>query len=253
METLTPKNSGSRAQNTPFSKSASFSEGGWKQIGSSDVFLSEYQAEGFGRTNCLAFAIQDGLAILSPSANPTPEQINWARKRGPVLALIAPHAGHTLGIIDWRKHFPFAVIYTAPGSISRIQDVCKVRGVKPISSLDVADPRIKITIPQGAKNDSLLLEIQREQRNIVYINEILSNLEKQPGKGPLKILFYLMGSRAGLGVNKGYIRNYVKEKKLLRDETMALLKTDPYVVMAHGPLLSTREDLNKAKLLLRSI
>lgn len=224
----------------------------WRAIGEgTDVWISEYPAEGFGRTNCLAIGWNDGTVVLSPSVGPSKSDLDFVRGRGPLYGLLAPHAGHTLGITEWRHHFPEAPVYAAPGSIERLAEVCKVEA-KPIEAL-ATDPTVKVMVPKGSKNDSLLLRIERGPRPVVYVNELLVDLEHQPGKGIQKAIFWLAGSRAGLRVNRGYLRFYVPDKETLARETLELMHGDPHVVLAHGPVRSSAADLTECRRLVASV
>ncbi|KYG65587.1 hypothetical protein AZI86_00465 [Bdellovibrio bacteriovorus] len=226
----------------------------WNPVGNdTGVFIHEYQVEEYGRTNCVAVKTPKGLLILSPSQKTSPEDFEWVRAQGGVAGFVAPHGGHTLGFAEWVKQFPNCPIYTAPGSIPRIKEVTHLhaRSIVEIANLDET---VRWIVPEGSKNDSLLLEVRRGARPVVYINETLADLEKQPGHNFLSRLFFkLLGLHEGFSVNRAYLRIYVKDTQTLRDETLQLLKSNPYVILAHGPVRSSAQDLQRSKELLAQI
>lgn len=226
----------------------------WNPVGNdTGVYDLEYEAQDYGRTSCVAIKTPRGLLVLSPSVNTPRPDFEWIKAHGGLAGLVAPHGGHTLGFKEWLEEFPNTPVYAAPGSIARLKEIAHV-DARPISEISNLDASIHWSIPKASKNDSLLLEVLRGDRPVVYINEIIADLEKDPGKGFIsKTIFKLMGLHKGLSINRAYLRIYVKNKKLLRDETLDLLKSDPHVILAHGPIRSSAEDLRKMRGLLNTI
>lgn len=225
----------------------------WKQVGTENKFyVLEYQAAAYARTNCCAVRSGNGFLILSPASNVTDQDILELEKIGPVLALLAPHPGHTLGILDWLKLRPKLKVYAAPGAIPRLTKVCKVE-VLPIAELPFKDGSVTISLAPGMGETTLFIEVISEPRSIIYVDEILEDLDRYPGPIILRPLMYVMGKRPGFQVNSGFIRFYVKDIKALAQEVIRRLATNPHVVFAHGPIRSSTNDIQETLRLLNSI
>jgi len=225
----------------------------WCEVGSgTDYYVLEYHAAGYARSNCSAIRMDQGFVILSPALHITEAQIQFIETKGPILALLAPHSGHTLGINDWLKLRPQLKVYAAPGAIPRISKVCKIE-VRPIEELPVKDSSVTISLAPGMGDMTLFIEVKRGNRPVVYVDEILEDLDRYPGPWLLRPLMHLMGKRPGFQVNRGFIRFYVKDVRALVQEIQRLVETGAHVVFAHGPVRTTLEDITKTKTLLESI
>ncbi|WP_409480157.1 hypothetical protein [Pseudobdellovibrio sp. HCB154] len=225
----------------------------WHAVGSATgVYVLEYQAAGYARANCTAIQMGDGFVILSPASNISESHIQFIEKMGPILALLSPHSGHTLGINGWLKLRPYLKVFAAPKATDRISKVCKV-DVRPIEELNIKDPNVKITLAPGMGDTTLFIEITRGDRPVVYVDELLEDLDRYPGPAFIRPLMHLMGKKPGFQVNRGFIRFYVKNVQALAAEVLRLVNTGAHVIFAHGPVRSSPEDIAQAKALLESI
>lgn len=132
----------------------------WTELApNSSIFFLEYNVPGFGPTASLAFPVlSSGLAVLSPPSNPTTDQLAFfdAQKGRELVALVAPHSGHCVGLADWVSKRPEVPVY-APGT--SIPEVVRKVGkkdlvVKPLEDLETG-PRIKLTEVFKSRNGSV--------------------------------------------------------------------------------------------------
>ncbi len=225
----------------------------WKEIGlRSDFFVLEYQAKGYARTNCCAIGTKQGFLVLSPASDVTEAHVAFLEKRSKILALLPPHPGHTLGIGDWVKLRPTVPIYAAPNAIARLEKVCKLK-VNPISQLKLEDLDVNISLAPGLNETTLFIESRKGDRPVVYVDELLEDLDRYPGPIVLRPLMHLLGKKPGFQVNRGFIRFFVKDKQLLASRILELISENPHVVFAHGPVRSSLEDLARVRELLESV
>ena len=225
----------------------------WKEIEpNSNFFVLEYQAKGYSRTNCCAIGTTDGYLILSPASDVTEAHIEFLEKRAPLKALLPPHPGHTLGVGDWTRLRPQLPIYAAPAAIPRLEKVCKIK-VQPISQLKQPDAKIKISLAPGMGETTLLVESFYGRRPVAYVDELLEDLDRIPGPWLLRPLMKVMGKVPGFHVNRGFIRFFVKDKKILAAEILKRIDENAHLVFAHGPVRSGAEDLSKSQQLLESV
>lgn len=225
----------------------------WKEIGTNaGVYVLEYQAEGYARTNCCAIRLGDGFIILSPASDVAESHIQFIEKRGPILALVPPHPGHTLGIRDWMNLRPNLRVYAAPGAITRIKKVCKV-DVQSINELPFRDKSVTISIAPGVNDAALHIKIDRGDMPIIYLDEILEDLDRYPGPTLLRPLMKFLKKGPGFQVNRGYIRFFVKDLGALKTKALQLSKSNAHFIFAHGPVRSTPSDQAETRRLLESI
>jgi hypothetical protein len=225
----------------------------WKEVGSNTgVYILEYQAKGYARTNCCAIQFGDGYAILSPASNIKEEHLQFIEKRGRILALIPPHSGHTLGILDWIRLRPNLRVYSAPGSVARVKKVCSVE-VQPIGELPFHDKNVTISLVPGVGGTALNIKINRGDKPVVYLDEILEDLDRYPGPIFLRPLMKLMKKGPGFQVNRGYIRFFVKNTAELKNEAIRLATPNAHFIFAHGPIRSSESDQAETRRLLNSI
>lgn len=225
----------------------------WREVGSATGFyVLEYQAAGYARANCSAIRMGEGFVILSPASNISESHIQFIEKMGPILALLSPHPGHTLGVNGWLKFRPHLKVFAAPKAVARISKVCKV-DVRSIEELTLKDTSVKISLAPGMDDTTLFIEVKRGNRPVVYVDELLEDLDRYPGPRFIRPLMHFMGKRPGFQVNRGFIRFYVKNVQALAQEVLKLVNTGAHVVFAHGPVRSTAEDIAQTKALLESI
>ena len=88
---------------------------------------------GSGSATALAVDVGGGLLVASPPCRVTNDAFEELAERGPVRALVATNAYHTLGLKPWKAHFPDAVVFAPPQSMLRVTKVSGVGGIQPLS------------------------------------------------------------------------------------------------------------------------
>ena len=78
---------------------------------------------GFGPgTACaLAVGIEDGVIIVSPPCRVPEAAYEVPGAPGPVRALLAPNAFHTMGVRSWNSRYPKIPVFAPAQSIERVQ------------------------------------------------------------------------------------------------------------------------------------
>lgn len=225
----------------------------WLEIApNSNFFLHEYQAKNYARTNCCAIGTSEGFLILSPASGIKEEHLLFLENKAPIKALLPPHPGHTLGVNEWLRLRPKLEVYAAPKAIPRLEKVCKVP-VYPIAKLPHQDPKVLITLAPGMGDTTLFVQSFHGDQPVVYVDEVLEDLDRYPGPPLLKPLMRLFGKKPGFQVNRMFLRFFVKDKRALVAEVQKLIAQDPHTVFAHGPVRSGREDLELVRRLLATI
>ena len=225
----------------------------WREVGpNTAVYLLEYEAEGFGRTNCLAIRVAEGFVIMSPASQVSDADFRWLEVRAPICAMMEPHAGHTLGLRDWLERVPRTPVYAAPGSIERLAKVTKAT-VKPLEQFRTASKDLTFIVAPGTADRNILVEVRRGTRPIVYADELLIYLGEPPKSLLPRLFFFLNGVGKGFQVNRNYARMFVKDVKALGAAILQLLKNNPLVIFAHGPVRATPKELTETMKLLRSV
>ena len=74
---------------------------GWTAFFDQPQVLTFEYSFGPGVATALAVRIGEGLAVVSPPSRPTEEVFEALAAHGPVKALVAPNAFHTLGLTPW--------------------------------------------------------------------------------------------------------------------------------------------------------
>ncbi|KAI9015386.1 hypothetical protein DFJ74DRAFT_644925 [Hyaloraphidium curvatum] len=237
----------------------------WTELGSTGVYLLEYNAEGFGPTNALAVPLGGGgFAVLSPPPAPADAQLAFFESGGRTLkAIAAPHSGHTLGLAMWAARFPDAPVYAPGPAVAEVErKVGKDLGgrrVLPFSDLqkEIGGGKAVFRDVHGSKNGSCVVLVpgSREKPSVLYADEFVGNQEEKAL--PLMVwvirqLFYWTGSAPGLAVNRVFrwilVTDYRKITAALRE---ALEECDKaagdagtIVVVSHGPPLLKKEEVD---------
>jgi hypothetical protein len=89
---------------------------------------------GPGFANALALtASGGGIIVVSPPCNVPDALFTDLEKRGPIRALVAPNAFHTMGLAPWRARYPECPIFAPAQSIKRLEKSTKITGIRPVA------------------------------------------------------------------------------------------------------------------------
>lgn len=212
------------------------------------IYRRVYSVREFGGpANCLAFAYGDGLAVVSPGPEFDEEDFAFLEAQAPVTAIVVPNAAHRRGVREWRKRFPRAEIY-APTSAIRALGYRSVQGVYPLSALN-ADPSVRFVALAGSKIGGTLAVSYRGERPVVFLDELILNLEQLPRALRPRLVLWLTGSAPGLKVNKVYLRRQITDRPALLGPYGDLLRGNPILVPSHGELVRDEAGLGAVRAL----
>ena len=209
-------------------------------------------AKGFGETNSLAILTKDASVIINPPANANNDVIDFIRQQNKEIILLEPHQGHNIGVPFWTKAFPSAKLYTSPKAIPRLEKLCKIK-CHSIEELFDSFKDISFQLSKGCNETSMMIRISTGERSIVYLDETLIHLNKAPDMLIAKFFFWLNNVKPIFQVNWNYLKFFVKDPKELAQHCIDLIEDDPILVLAHGLVKNSEEELNTARKLLKSI
>src|ERR1700757_4621194 len=104
----------------------------WVPLGTDPwTAICEYS---FGPRSATALAVDvgGGVLIASPPCNAADEVFAELAARGPVRALIATNAFHTLGLAPWKARFPEAAVFAPQQSLARVSRISGIDGIRPL-------------------------------------------------------------------------------------------------------------------------
>src|SRR4051812_44669688 len=107
----------------------------WTTVEPSLPALLYTYAFGPGIANALAIPVEGGVAVVSPPCNAPDTMFTELEKHGPVRALIAPNAFHSLGLSPWKARYPDAPIFAPAQSIARLEKRTKLTGIRPVADM----------------------------------------------------------------------------------------------------------------------
>lgn len=225
--------------------------GEWKEVfEGGGVHVHTYLFEKFGPANALLLEYKENqCAILSPPPAPDPQLVDQARSKGDVNALIISNLGHTAGYRDWRQIFPEARIYASSECIPLLERMKLEETFYPISELPVR-AEIEFIEAPGTRTGSLLLRSQLAERSVVFVDEVLINLQEPVKPLFIRLMFFITGTRTGLCRNNVYWRFLTTDRRQLADAILSLLENDPVCIPAHGELITETEQLRRARAIL---
>ncbi|HER26604.1 MAG TPA: hypothetical protein ENI69_05805 [Rhodospirillales bacterium] len=219
----------------------------WKGL-TEGAWLYQYEVKFFNPANALAVRLENGnLVVLSPPGDVPESCFTELQKKGEIVALIAPHAGHVQGRKLWQRRYPQARFHAPETAHSHLTGT-----VAPLSEIA---PSIDIEfrpIP-GTKRGGTLVRVERPPRPVVYIDEVIGNQPSLPGLLVIKLLFWITGSAPGIRVNKIFTSMLCHDARAVAAAALEILAGDPIVVPAHGEPIDNPGDLAKVQLLLQSL
>ncbi|MCB9755920.1 MAG: hypothetical protein H6713_38850 [Myxococcales bacterium] len=218
-------------------------EHGWTILdGVNGVLSHTYEFTPGATANCFTARLRSGgLLVVSPPPKPSRALLDELAQYGPVEALFAPNGFHHLGIGPWRREFPKARGYAAPGAITRINK--RARDAGELSPLDELTPLlaegVAVIETPSSKCGETWARAQIDGGHAWYASDLLANMESLPPNFILRLLFKWTKSAPG------YRPFNLAHKLVLRDRKATLramledVRAHPPAVMVpgHGGLL----------------
>ncbi|MBF2027686.1 MAG: hypothetical protein IGS48_13115 [Oscillatoriales cyanobacterium C42_A2020_001] len=223
----------------------------WQEVlENSNVWVYEYVANGY-QANAFAFVLDGNhLAVISPPIGLSEADFAAIDAKGQVVALIAPHSGHDLGHAAWQARYPTAVSYAPEVALKQInQD-----GLRPFLPLaKLATSQVKLREVPGTKKGGTIAIVQRGERPVVYLDEIMSHWTSLPDNWLAKFLFWSTGSAPGLKVNRVYLKVLCSNVQAVAQTILGALVDNPVIVPAHGTPLVSPGDVERVRSLVEPL
>ena len=223
----------------------------WQEVvESSGVHLCTYVFEKFGPANALLLEYSNGrCAIISPPPTPDPTLIEYAKSKGEIDALIVSNLGHTAGYKDWQTIVPEARLYATSDCIPLLKRLKPVDVFMPVSDLEFRSGMECFGAP-GTRTGSLLMRSRLGERPVVFVDEILMNLNEPIKPLFMRFMFALTRTRTGLSLNNVFRLFLTSDRKKLTEAARTLLEDGPICIPAHGDPISDTDLLQRARTLL---
>jgi hypothetical protein len=190
------------------------------------------------------------LAVISPPIGLSEADFAAIDAKGKVVALIVPHSGHNLGHAEWQTRYPTAVSYAPEIALKQInQD--KLRPFLPLARLVALQVELR-EVP-GTKKGGTIAIVKREERPVVYLDEIVSHWTFLPDNWLARFLFWLTGSAPGLKVNRVYLKVLCSDVQAVAQTVLESLVDDPVIVPAHGTPLVSPSDVEQVRSLVEPL
>jgi hypothetical protein len=191
---------------------------------------------GPGIANALAVPVKGGFAVVSPPCNAPDTMFTELEKHGPVRALVAPNAFHSLGLAPWKARYPDAPIFAPAQSIARLQKQTKLTGIRPLAEMQpMLGEGLEMVDMPHYKTGEVLVRWRVEGGYAWYVTDVIFNMPTLP-PGPFGLVMRWTKSAPGLRRNALAGFFMVKDKRALYGWLAAeAVKTPPVLVVAcHG-------------------
>lgn len=225
----------------------------WQEIiADTNVWVHEYSVPGYSQVNAFAVLLDErNLAIISPPTQMSADDFAAIDSKGNVIALIAPHSGHDLGQAEWQAQYPHAQSYAPTTALPQLNTL-GLRPFAPLSELPSV-PNVEFREVPGTKKGGTLVIVNRGERGVVYLDELLCNFAFLPSAFLARLLFWLYDSAPGLKINRVYLKYLCTDVPLLLQTVMDALRGNPAIVLAHGKPLVEIVDLVRVRALVESL
>jgi len=223
----------------------------WTEVvADSGVHIHKYVFKKFGPANALLLEYKDRhCAILSPPPKPDPSLLEYAKLKGDVDALIVSNLGHTAGYREWLDVFPRAQLYASNDCIPLLKRLRPEDKFHPVSDIEF-QPGFECFEAPGTRTGSVLVRSTLGARSVVFVDEVLINLEEPIKPFFMKLMFAITGTRTGLGFNNVFRFFLTSDRRRLADAILIQLQDNPVCIPAHGDVVIDTELLQQARALL---
>jgi hypothetical protein len=212
----------------------------WKPL-SADPWtaICEYSF-GPGSAAALAVSVNGGVLVASPPCNVDEEVFGALAAQGPVRALVATNAFHTLGLAPWKARFPEATVFAPQQSLQRVAKVSGVAGIQPLGeAAAMTGERVTLVDLPYFRTGEALIKVSTAEGLIWYVTDIILNLPRLPAHPLFNVLFRLSDSAPGLRLNRIAPLFMVRDRPALRQwlANEAGREKPRWLVPAHGDIV----------------
>jgi hypothetical protein len=208
----------------------------WTVVEPSLPALTYTYVFGPGIANSLAIPVEGGVAVVSPPCNAPDTMFTELEKHGPVRAIVAPNAFHSLGLAPWRARYPDVPIFAPAQSIARLEKTTRLTGIRPVADLQpMLRDGVEVLDMPHYKTGEALVRWRIDGGYAWYVTDVLFNMPRLP-PGPFGLVMRWTRSAPGLRRNALAGLFMVKNKRALYGWLAEQAeKTPPILVVAcHG-------------------
>jgi hypothetical protein len=209
---------------------------GWTVFDADVPVLIHGYAFGPARVNALAIGCEGGLIVVSPPYKARQETFDELQRYGGVQGLVASNAFHHMGIPEWRRHFPGAMVFAPVQSIARVQRKTGIAGIRPITDANtLMRGRVELTDMPYYRTGEALVRIRTSRGLAWYLTDIIVNVNDPPSNPLFRLVFNVFYG-PGLHYNRIAPLLMVRDKTALqRWLTEEYRKDNPrWLLVAHG-------------------
>ena len=192
---------------------------------------------GTGTATALAVDVGGGLLVARPPCRVADDAFEALASRGPVRALVATNAFHTLGLAPWKARFPGSAVFAPPQSLQRVTKVSGVTGIRPLGeAAALTGERVALIELPYFRTGEALIKVRTTEGLLWYVTDIVFNLPRLPSHPLFALLFKVTDSAPGLRINRIAPLFMVRNRPALWAWLAAEARRDKprWLVPAHG-------------------
>ena len=203
-----------------------------------DPWMATFEySSGPGSATALAVDVGGGVLVASPPCRVAADAFDALLSRGPVRALVATNAYHTLGLAPWKARFPDAAVFAPPQSMQRVTRISGIAGIRPLAeSAAITGERVSLIELPYFRTGEALIKVRTAEGLLWYVTDIVLNLPRLPSNPLFAALFKLSDSAPGLRINRVAPLFMVRNRPALWQWLAAEARRDRprWLVPAHG-------------------
>jgi hypothetical protein len=205
---------------------------------------------GPGFANALAVTVEGGgILVVSPPCNVGEECFAELEKRGPIRALVAPNAFHSMGLVPWRARYPDVPVFAPAQSIKRLEKTTKLTGIRPIAEATaLLGDRLELVDMPHYKTGEVLVRWQADGSWAWFMTDVAFAMPTLP-KGIFGTAMKL--TKSGPGFRRNAIAGFfmVKDKRALYTwlTEQAAEKPPTLIVPCHGAPLTLSDPVAEVR------
>ncbi len=171
--------------------------GEWKSVAGADNIQTYEYSFGPGLARTFAVLGPKGWVVVGAACNGDESLYAPLESRGPVAAVVAPNAFHTMGIRSWHERFPKAELFAPEQSVARVQKKGGVTGVKPLSAAkDVCGDALELIDMPHYKSGEVLVRAPSGSGPVWHVTDVIFNWPSLPPGFIVKLIFNVLTDSA---------------------------------------------------------
>lgn len=211
----------------------------WTVVEPSLPALTHSYNFGPGIANALALTVEGGTVLVSPPCNVAEAVFAELEARGPIRALVAPNAYHSMGLVPWKARHPDVPIFAPVQSIARLEKTTKLSGIRPIAeATGLLGDQVELVDMPHYKTGEALVRWRASGGWAWFLTDVAFAAPELP-KGPFG--WVMKWTNSGPGFRRNAIASWfmIKDKQALYGWIQEQAEKTPpsLVVPCHGELV----------------